>query len=75
MEIRVHAIPKSARTELAGTMADGALRVRVAAPPEKGQANEKLREFLARHYGVALSRVSIVSGQAARIKRVRIEGL
>jgi uncharacterized protein (TIGR00251 family) len=75
MELRIHVVPKSARTELAGTMGDGAWKVRVAAPADKGKANEALREFLARHLNVAPSRVEIVSGHTSRVKRVRIAGL
>ena len=74
MEIVVRVIPKSSKTELVGKLADGSLKIRLAAAPEKGRANEALREFLARHFGVAPSHVQIVSGATARVKRVRIEG-
>ncbi len=53
-------------------MADGALKVKVAAPPEKGRANEALCEVLASHYGVAPSRVRVVAGATSSRKRVRI---
>lgn len=72
MDITVRVIPKSSKTELVGKLADGSLKVRLAAPPEKGKANEELRQFLAGHFGVAPSRVQIVSGATARVKRVRI---
>jgi uncharacterized protein len=54
-------------------MADGTLKVKIAAPPEKRKANEGLCAFLARHYGVPRSAVTIVSGHAAALKLVRIE--
>jgi uncharacterized protein (TIGR00251 family) len=53
---------------------DGTLKVKIAAPPEKGKANEALCAFLARHYGVPRAAVSIVSGHAAALKLVRVEG-
>ena len=73
MTLRVKVIPRSPTSEIAGTMADGTLKVKIAAPPEKGKANEALCAFLARHYGVPRSAVSIVSGHAAALKLVRIE--
>ena len=72
MTVSVKVIPRSARTELAGEMADGTLKVRVAAPPDKGQANEALCVFLARHYGVSRAAVSILSGHTAARKLVKI---
>ena len=72
MTINVKVIPRSARTEMAGEMADGTLKIRVAAPPDKGQANEALCVFLARHYGVPRAAVNILSGHTAARKLVKI---
>ncbi len=66
-------IPRSAKTEMAGEMADGTLKIRIAAPPEKGKANDVLCAFLARHFAVAREAVTIVSGHAAALKLVRVE--
>lgn len=71
---RVKVIPRSAKSEVAGEMADGTLKVKIAAPPEKGKANNVLCAFLAEHYGVPRSAVTIVSGHSAARKLVRIEG-
>ena len=54
---------RSSRNELAGELADGTLKVNIAAPPERGKANEELCRFLAAHYGIVRSAVRIVSGQ------------
>jgi uncharacterized protein len=70
--LRVKVIPRSPKTGFAGEMADGTLKVRVAAPPEKGKANEELCAFLARHYGVSRDAVSVVSGHTAARKLVLI---
>jgi len=67
-------VPRARKTEFAGTMADGALKVRVAAVPEDGKANAELCRFLAAHYGVAQRDVEIVSGAASTRKQVRISG-
>jgi len=55
-----------------GTLEDGTLKVRVAAPPEKGKANEELCRFLAKHFGVARQTVEVVSGETATSKLVRV---
>jgi len=72
VELRVKVVPKSSRNEIVGPMADGTLKVKIAAAPEKGKANAELRAFLARHYGVPKSAVTIVSGETSTLKRVRI---
>lgn len=72
MELNLKVIPRAAKTELAGEMADGTLKVRVKAVPEDGKANEELCAFLARHYGVSRNAVEIVSGATSQRKRVRV---
>ncbi len=54
-------------------MADGALKVRVAALPEDGKANEELRRILASHFGVGVRAVVILSGHTSTRKRVEIK--
>lgn len=70
----VRVTPRSGRDEVVGWQ-DGALRVRLRAPPVDGKANEALRRLLAVRLGVALSAVHLVSGETSRTKRMRIEGL
>ncbi len=72
MTVRVKVIPRSASSGIAGELADGTLRVKVAAAPEKGKANEELCRILAEHYGVARNAVSVVSGHTASLKLVRV---
>ena len=72
MTLRVKVIPRSAKSELVGKMADGTLKVKIAAPPERGRANEALCDFLAEHFGVRRASVSIVSGHSAALKLVRV---
>jgi uncharacterized protein (TIGR00251 family) len=73
MDITVKVTPKSSRTELVGKLPDGTWKIKVAAAPEKGKANRALCAFLAEHFGIPQSRVSIVSGETSHLKRVRID--
>ena len=75
MDIAVKVVPRSAKTGLAGKMADGSWKVRLAAVPEQGKANRELIVFLAGHFGVAPGRIHIVSGKTSTHKRIRIDGL
>jgi uncharacterized protein (TIGR00251 family) len=70
----VRVIPRAGRSGLAGTR-NGALLVRLTAPPVEGAANAELIEVLARTLGVAKRAVSIVSGERGRLKRVKVEGV
>ena len=69
----VRVVPRASKTAAAGEH-DGALRVRVAAPPVEGAANEELVRFLAGTFGVAAREVEILSGHASKSKRVRVRG-
>jgi uncharacterized protein (TIGR00251 family) len=66
--------PRAGRDEIVGWHA-GALRVRVAAAPADGAANEAVRALLAARLRCAPSRVEIVRGHTARTKAVRVAGL
>ena len=66
--------PRAARTELAGLHGD-ALKIRVAAPPVEGAANDALCAFLAQRLRIAPSRVRLERGAAARAKLVRLQGV
>ena len=75
MEFRVKVIPKSSKTVLTGYLPDGTWKIKVAAAPEKGKANQALCEFLAKHLGVAKSRVHIIAGETSHFKRIRVDEL
>jgi uncharacterized protein (TIGR00251 family) len=72
LQIRVQ--PRAARTEIVGEHG-GALKIRVAAPPVDGAANDALVGFLAERLGVARSSVSLGSGALARSKVVLVAGI
>ena len=69
----VRVAPRASKTTASGEHA-GALKVRVAAPPVEGAANEELTRFLAKSFGVPAGAVEIVGGRASRTKVVRAEG-
>jgi uncharacterized protein (TIGR00251 family) len=72
--IPVRVQPRASSEGMAGVV-DGALKVRLTAPPVEGKANRALQAFLARVLEVPKGNVAIVSGDTARLKRVRIEGV
>lgn len=63
--------PGAARTEVTG-MHDGCLRLRVAAPPVDGRANEEIVRWLARRLGVPRAQVVIGAGSSGRRKTVAL---
>ena len=55
-------------------VADGALRLKLAAPAIEGRANDALCAYLAELLGTAKSRVEILKGESGRLKRVAVRG-
>lgn len=76
--LTVRITPKASRDAVGAVIeqADGrpALAVRIAAPPVDGAANAALIAFLAKTLGVARGKVTILSGETGRLKRLRIMG-
>lgn len=70
----VRVVPRASRSAIVGAQ-EGALRIRVAAPPVEGAANEELVRFLARTLGVPARAVEVVSGHASKTKLVRARGV
>jgi len=73
-DLHVRLQPRARRDEVVGERA-GSIVIRVSAPPVDGKANAALCALVARAAGVARSRVSVVRGQTAREKLVRVEGV
>jgi len=70
----VRVVPRASRSEIVGEH-DGALRVRIAAPPVEGAANEALVRLLARRLGVSRNKVKITSGQTSKLKIISVTGV
>jgi uncharacterized protein len=72
--LKLHIVPGARQTAVAGLHGDR-LKVKVAAPPEKGRANQELLEFLARSLKVPLKDVHLTSGAASRTKVVTVRDI
>lgn len=70
----VRVVPRASRSRVAGAY-DGALRVRIAAPPVEGSANEELVRTLAEALKVPRRAVEITAGRQSRLKQVRVRGI
>lgn len=67
--IDVHVMPNAAKTQAHG-LHDGALRLRLHAPPVDGKANLALQAWLAKTLGIPKSAVELVRGASARRKQL-----
>ncbi|MBI4666586.1 MAG: YggU family protein [Nitrospinae bacterium] len=70
----VHVAPRASRSEFMGLHGD-AMKVRLAAPPVDGAANDELIAFLSKFIGVPKSAVAIIAGETSKRKTVRISGI
>lgn len=71
LNIRVR--PQARQTKITSTLADGSIKIALAAPAEDGKANAELIRFLAEEYGVDRQKIEIVTGQTNRRKTIRIQ--
>jgi hypothetical protein len=68
----VKVIPGAPKTEIREEMADGTFKVALAAPPEKGEANQELINYIAKALGVRKYQVKIISGLTERAKLLKV---
>lgn len=71
--LQIKAVPGSSRTTIAGPLGDR-LKIRVAAPPEGGQANAAIVALLAETLGLPSRQITITAGQTRPEKTVTITG-
>jgi len=74
LDFSVRLQPRASKNQIVGEY-DGALKIRIAAPPVDNAANKACIEFLAKIFGVAKSQVEILSGETSRNKLIRIHGI
>lgn len=72
--LKCYITPHASKTCINGWQED-ALKIRLAAVPEKGAANQQLVEFVAKTLGVPKSHVVLAKGTTSRYKTIIIEGL
>lgn len=73
LTLTLHVQPGAKRTDVAGLHGE-ALKIRLAAPPIEGRANEALLKFIAESFGVPLRQVELKQGGQSRHKVVAITG-
>jgi uncharacterized protein len=69
----VRVTPRASRDAVEGEY-QGALKVKLTAPPVEDRANEALRRLLANHLKLPISAVRILAGDKSRTKRIWIAG-
>jgi uncharacterized protein (TIGR00251 family) len=74
IELDVRVIPRAKKSSLGGVR-DGAVLIRLAAPPVENAANEALVSLLSDILHVPRRAIRIVSGERSRHKRVAVDGL
>ncbi len=73
--ITVKVTPRAKKTEVVGLMEDGTIRIRVAAAPEEGKANQALIEFLSRALGIPVGQIDIMGGLSSERKLISLIGI
>lgn len=73
--ITVRVTPRARKSEFAGVLEDGTVRIRIQEPPVEGKANKALISFLSKVLGVRRNRIEIVAGQNGLDKIVAVEAM
>jgi hypothetical protein len=73
--ITVKVQPRARKTEVAGLMADGTIKIKVAAPPVDGAANKALLAFLAQTFGLPVGQIEIIAGETSEHKLISLVGI
>ncbi len=71
--LTLHIQPGAKRSEIAGLHGE-ALKIRLAAPPVEGRANEALMKFIAELFDVPVRQVELKQGSQSRHKVVAVSG-
>ena len=70
--LAIRVTPRARKDEIVEILADQTIKIRLAAPPVEGKANQALIEFLAKVLDVPRSKVEIIAGASGRDKLVSI---
>ena len=73
--ITVKVIPRAKKTEFAGLMDDGTLKIHLAAPPVGGVANKALIDFLAQTLRISKNQIDILAGETSERKLLSLVGI
>ena len=72
--LTVKAIPNASRDQIVGPHA-GALKIKVAAPPEAGKANSAICKLLAAALNLPTRNIEVITGHTQPTKRIAITGI
>ena len=72
--LTIRVVPRASKNEIAGELGD-ALKIRLQAPPVEGKANKALIQFLSDKLEIQRNRISILSGDTGRNKRILLTGI
>lgn len=72
LELRIKVVPGAARSEIIGPLGDR-LKIRIAAPPEHGKANQALLLLVSQWLGI--KDVQLIAGHSSSMKTLRIRGI
>ncbi len=73
--LTIRVIPNAPKTEITSIMEDGTIKIKVAAPPVDGKANQVLMRYLANLLDISESHIEIMAGLKGRIKLVTINNI
>lgn len=74
MIFTVRVVPSASKSEIVGEY-NGALKIRLSAPPVDGAANAELIKTLSKAFGVSTRSVEIINGHNSKTKQVRLENV
>ncbi len=74
LRLEVLVQPRSSRNQIVGEF-QGALKVKLTAPPVEGEANQALLAYLSQHLKLAKSQLRLARGESSRHKSIVIKGL
>ncbi|MEK6657008.1 MAG: DUF167 domain-containing protein [Nitrospirota bacterium] len=72
MPVRIQ--PRASKDEIVGEY-NGALKIKLTAPPVEGEANKRCIEFLSKRFKIAKSCLEIIKGEKSKDKMIKIIGL
>jgi uncharacterized protein (TIGR00251 family) len=74
VEVSLHVLPRARCNEICG-LHNGALKIKITAPPVDDAANQALIKYFGALLSIPRSRLKIVCGEKSRDKTLRIDGL
>lgn len=74
VQISLYIQPNASKTEIIGEY-NGALKIKIKAPPLEGRANDEIIAFLSKALNISKSKIEIIKGDRSRLKKILIHSL